>query len=250
MNRRISCFLSFTILALLPALSARAVNPHLVVMAVNSGGDLVAPYDFDPPTLTPGAKGFLIGVDTGDTDPFGALTTVPMSFTGPDLVHKVGIVNGHDRPNFPRIMTQTEAGIQSMHDSVDYAAEDTYLIDKLSSSMGFDPVAEGILGGLATDHYFTVYASANTAGSVPNGVYPLAYVVTTSDVAIFGIIGRDALGAVGYGPFGNRLSFTSPGGTAVLDFATGTIVPEPSSLVLAALGVVGIILLARGTTSV
>ena len=242
MNRQILRLLSFAAFSLLPALSAQAVNPHLVVMAVNSGADLVAPYDFDPPTMTPDAKGFLIGVDTGDTDAFIGLHVNPMMFSGPGLVHKQGIVNAGELSKFPRIMTRHEADAQSIVDIGNYVPEDTYVIDKQSSSMGFDPVAEQYLGGLATDHYFTIYASANTTGNVPNGVYPLAYVVTTSDVAIFGIIGR---GAVGYGPFGNRLSNTSPGGTAVLDFASGTIVPEPSSQVLAALGVVGVLFTAR-----
>ena len=236
MNFRTVYLLSFTASALLPALSAKAVNPHLVVMAVNSGGDLVAPYDFDPPTLTPGAKGFLIGVDTGDLFAVDALVVNPMSFSGPGLVHKQGIVNANKLAKFPRIMTRHEADAQSIVDVTNYVPEDTYLIDKLSSSMGFDPVGEQFLGGLSTDHFFTVYATPNPSGGVPMGVYPLAYVVATSDVGISGVIGWGGQGALSWTPLGELSRF---GGTAVLDFASGTIVPEPSSLVLAALGVIG-----------
>lgn len=245
MNRRITFLLSFAALALLPALSAQAVNPHLVVMAVNSGGDLVAPYDFDPPTMTPGAKGFLIGVDTGDTDAFTGLFVNPMMFSGPGLVHKQGIVNEGDPPTlakFPRIMTRHEASLQSAIDAINYVPEDTYLIDKLSSSMGWEPVLEGTLGGLDSDHFFTVYATPNPIGSVSNGIYPLAYVVTTADTNVTGLIAR---GMLGFDVLGNPDQH-APYAIATLDFTTETIrVPEPSSVVLAALGVVGILFFSR-----
>jgi len=192
MNRRISCFLSFAAFALLPALSAQAVNPHLVVMAVNSGGDLVAPYGFDPPTLTPGAKGFLIGVDTGMNPPGQAsLSVFDLTFSGSRLVHKQGFVNEGDPPTlakFPQIMTRHEADAQSTIDAINYVPEDTYLIDKQSTSMGWAPVLEGTLGGLASDHFFTIYATPNPSGNVPNGIYPLAYVVTTADTNVTGLI--------------------------------------------------------------
>ena len=205
-------------------------------MAVNSGADLVAPYDFDPPTLTPGAKGFLIGVDTGDRFAIDALAVSPMSFSGPGLVHKQGLVNAAKLPKFPRIMTRHEGDAQSIVDVTNYVPEDTYLIDKLSSSMGWEPVGEGLSGGLTSDHFFTIHASPNPSGGTPMGVYPLAYVVTTTDLAISGAIGWGGAGGMGWTPLGNP---TGSGGTAVLDFASGTIVPEPSSLVLAALGVIG-----------
>jgi hypothetical protein len=244
MNRRVPFLLLLAALALLPAQYARAVNPHLVVMAVNSGADLVAPYDFDPPTMTLGAKGFLIGVDTGDLFAMDALIVFPMTFSGSGLVHKQGIVDAGALAEFPRIMTRHEADMQSTVDSTNYVPEDTYLIDKQSSSMGFVPVAEQFIGGLTSDHFFTVYATPDPSGGTPMGIYPLAYVVSTTDVGISGVIGWGGLGAFGWTPLGMQ----SPvGGTAVLDFDSGTIVPEPSTFLLAALAVASMLLIARST---
>lgn len=245
MSRREPSLLLVAAIVLLPAISAKAVNPHLIVLAVNSGADLVAPYDFDPPTMTPGAKGFLIGVDTGDLFAVDALFVNPMSFSGPGLIHKQGVINEGDPPTlakFPRIMTRHEADAQSPLDLTNYVPEDTYLIDKQSSSMGWELFADGALGGLASDHFFTVYATPSPTGNVPMGGYPLAYVVTTSDVGITGIIGWGGAGAVGWTPLG-KLSASR--GTAVLDFASGTIVPEPSSLVLGAMAFAGVLIFAR-----
>jgi len=247
MNLRIA-FFAFGIavaFALLPGVTAKAVNPHLVVMAVNSGGDLVAPYDFIPPTMTPGAKGFLIGVDTGDFVAVDALAVTPMTFSGLGLIHKQGIVNEGDPPTlalFPQIMTRYEANRQSTVDANNYVPEDTYLIDKKSSSMGWGLISVGAAGGSASDHFLTIYATPSATGGTPNGVYPLTYVVTTGDLAISGVIVRGGAGGIGWTPLGQRTNF---GGTAVLDFASGTIVPEPTSLLLAALGMIGLLFVAR-----
>ena len=247
MNRSISCLLAFAAISLLPALSAHAVNPHLVVMAVNSGADLVAPYDFDPPTMTPGAKGFLIGVDTGDRLPpfpfVASQSVIDLTFNGPGLVHKQGIVNAGELAKFPRIMTRHEADAQSIVDVTNYVPDDTYLIDKLSNSMGWEPVSVGLTGGLASDHFFTINATPNPSGGVANGIYPLAYVVTTSDLLLSGLIER---GAQGFDVLGTQVVGLQRPGTAVLDFGMETIrIPEPSSLCLAALGIVGALLFVR-----
>ena len=251
MNHRISCFAWIAAIAFLPALSAKAVNPHLVVMAVNSGGDVVAPYDFDPPTMTPGAKGFLIGMDTGNGPALASSSVHEITFSGPGLVHKegIGIVDDGGHPTlarYPRIMTRHEADLQSVIDSMNYAREDTHMIDKQSSSMGFTPVLEQFLGGLASDHFFKVWGSPNIIGNTPSGIYPLAYVVTSSDVDLTGLIER---GARGFDVLGEPVFPNQRPGTAVLDFTTETIrVPEPSSVVMAVLGVVCVLLYAHGAT--
>src|SRR5689334_8563216 len=110
-----SCMGTRTILAplsvmlVLSVVGSRSHAAKLVVMAVNSGSDITAPYENQPPLLTPGAKGFLLGIDTEDGDAAFALGVQNIHIVGPGLINRlVQASNEELLSSYPKILVRTE----------------------------------------------------------------------------------------------------------------------------------------------
>jgi len=192
-----------------------------VVMAVNSGRDTTSPYLFDPPVLTPGAKGFLIGLDTGS---FGSLLPVAfqdLTFHGPGLVNFDGIDLSNSNLRYsPKVMTRDEALSQGLDDGDlrRYQRDDTYFFASTPNASWSYDVGPGLEGGEAGGTYLR--ATAYTNAVQPNRVIPAFYVVSTGDLTVSGFI---AVQQDGFDVLGNPITHDDHGATARLDFASGTL---------------------------
>ena len=199
---------------------------RLIVMSINSGADITAPFDStQAPLFTPGAFGFLIGVDTQDGSTVDFLGVQELQFQGAGLVNLNGVNANSNLSQPPKIMTRTEAVSQGSLDGFNYLRDDTYVTDHSQStplgSMRWFPVLSGYEGGGAFDDFFRVSAVLGPPpfgfpSDVPGGVYPLAYVVTTSDLTVSGIIARGASGfSPNGGPLGQTLTIALPSPASV-----------------------------------
>lgn len=193
-----------------------------VVMAVNSGRDITSPFISDPPVLTPGAKGFLIGLDTGEYSGSMALAFQDLTFHGLGLVNFDGIdlTNSNLRYS-PKVMTREEAQNQGLDDGDfrRYQRDDTYFIANASDVSWSYDVGPGLEGGEVDGTYFR--ATAYASSLQPNRVIPAFYVVSTGDLTVSGFI---AVNQDGFDVLGNPITHQDYGATARLDFASGTLV--------------------------
>jgi hypothetical protein len=250
------------------AMSPSAHAARLVVLAVNSGGDLRAPYQLQPPTMTPGAKVFLIGIDTEDDSTLeSALAVSQLRFVSTPFGN---VVNQQvDHPNdgqllrYPKILRLSEAQAFGNPDEIDYRRDDSYIIDNATPtpagtqywSLFYPDEVEPSPRGSAID--FT--ASFGALHSTDRFVVPVAYVVTTGCVDVSGVL---LLGSEMYfDVLGGHYDHVNPSVTeAHLDFATGKIVPglaseecvaEPASWIMASLvaAVLAVSVWRRKTTS-
>jgi hypothetical protein len=262
------------------AMATSASAAKLVVIAVNAmqidevvTGDVLVPYvdGSSPPSATApaGAKGFVIGIDTnGDpvdpatnTGPAGRpLGVQDFTFGGPTVVQR-------RNPTVPRPPVQSKETAIGKSGTNDAQLGNPYLIQDDSwwwidsvfpQLTGPDtnpadgspdwlislvPQATGIQGGLnpPADGSMTLTGVFNPTGNVSPGVWSLAYVVATGDVPISGILayGQQSADLVtGVLDVGEKIPHQ-----AILDYETGEIVPvpEPSTLVLAGLALVGMV---------
>ena len=177
------------------AIGSTADAARLVVMAVDSGADLTAPTTSCRP-CSRRAKGFLIGVDTEDVDSVVPLSVSDIQFQGPGLVNRDGI-DLSDGILFtpPKIMRRSEALLQGAADGISYTREDTYMLDQVQSTpqglVAWTPLV--LAGGGSSDNFLSVTAYSGIQPT-SGGIWPLAYVVTTSDLTVSGSIGHGSQG--------------------------------------------------------
>jgi hypothetical protein len=245
---------AFLAVLALAVMASSASAARLVVIAINSGQTpnqaSGAPVpDVNGPADTPGAKGFLIGIDN-TADPAAPLAVQDFTFSGPNLVQR-------QSPNGASLNVQTrgEALLAQLDDpppTSSFSRNDSWWwtaaqdVDSTPGGQlyGFGPVSTGIQGGEPGG------PMTMTGNWVPNpdhspqntapGVWRMAYIVATGNVPISGII---AVGQQGSNMITGELG-PKVGSVGMLDFETGAIVPipEPSTFVLAGLGLVGLAL--------
>lgn len=223
----------------LVAMATSASAAKLVVIAVNSGTGLVA--NAFPPVAA-GSKGFLIGIDN-TADILAPLSFQDLTFSGPGLVQRLApnAFAAEAIPS-PNVNLRNEALSANIPDPVagsTFGANDSWWWNQVQDGLTLAAVSTGLQGGLPGGP-MTYTASFNTIGNVPAGVWRTVYIVATGDAALSGIL---ASGQLGFDlATGAHLPNNSVPSVARLDFASGTIVPipEPSTLVLAALGLVGL----------
>jgi len=234
----------FAVVAVL-AIVANSHAAKLVVMAVNSGDGTTA--GAQPPTLPPGAKGFLIGIDN-HADPIAALAFQDLTFSPTHLVQRLApnsVAMG--TLSSPNVQTQSQAITANSHDDPDgpggttFAADDSWWWNTPytvgSTTLTLTQVSTGIQGG-APGGNMTMTASYNTLDVTPAGIWPIAYIVVTGDMLISGIL---AGGQTGFDLHTGSIvpNKTTPT-QAYLDFETETFPsPEPSTFVLAGMAIGG-----------
>lgn len=221
----------------LVAMATSASAAKLVVIATDSGNGTTS--GSQPPVDPAGSKGFLIGIDNTQ-DPLAPLAFQDITFSGPNLVQRLAPNSfaGGDLDS-ANVQTRSEAGTANVADPVAGSAfvrNDSWWWNQAQDGLTLGPVATGIQGG-APGGPMTMTGSFNLSGNVPAGVWRLAYLVVKADTNVAGLI---ASGSLGFDPLGRA---PSPNNLPViLDFETGTFqaVPEPSTIALAALGLVGL----------
>lgn len=223
-------------LVLLLAMTSVATAAKLVVISVDSGTG--ATPGTQPPVDPLGANGFLIGIDNS-SDPLQPLAVQNLTFSGPGFVQRLApksVLDGNLVS--PNVQLRSEALLANASDSVagsTFGGNDSWWWDQVQNGLTLSPVATGIQGGLPGGP-MTMTGTFNISGAVPGDVWRTAYIVATGDVTISVLI---ASGQHGFDPLGNP---SQTGGTALLSYGTASIVPvpEPSSFVLAALGLIGL----------
>jgi hypothetical protein len=240
--------LSLALLAL-AAMATSASAAKLVTLAMNSGIDTSSPYVNNlPPNLPPGTKGFLIGIDIEDNQVGVPLGVQNIQFN--NVVHQQGQLDelGDAYPTPLNMTTRSSAQLQELNDAAlnapatnAYRRSDTYVMDNVQPGIVgvWTAVGPGFEGGDPGDTFFRITGSLGLPSAVTGpGVVQLAYVIAAGDVPISanGVIAR---GNVGFDPGGNAPG-SAPG--YLLDFETGEIrpIPEPSTVVLAGLAMVGL----------
>jgi PEP-CTERM motif len=248
------------------AIAANANAAKLVVISTNSGtGSTNGAF----PPVGPGQMGFLIGIDCS-TDPQAPLGFQNVTFSGPIVQRLAPVAASTVNPdadppaNFlasPIVQTRSQALIANANgDGVagsTFGANDSWWWDSSQTVGGtaysLTPLPPEVspptdpptflpdyIGGAATGDPMTVLAgSYKISGSVNPGVYRLAYLVTTGPVLIQATL---ASGQNGFDPLGGGGTPGYAGGQAMLtmDGQIVPVVPEPSTIVLAALGLVGL----------
>jgi len=237
-------------LLVLAAMAASASAAKLVVIATNSGTGS-PPVDGAFPPVAAGAKGFLIGIDNNTPEDVASpLAFQDLTFASPGLIQRLApnAAAAEAIPS-PNVQLRNEAlaanGLDPVPGST-FGANDSWWWNQAQTVNGqtltLGPISTGIQGGLPGGPMIMT-GTYNASGNVEHGVWRLAYVEITQDALITGILAA--------GPNGGQFSYDLALGTpdplkmshsAILRFSDGTIqpVPEPSTIVLAALGLVGL----------
>ena len=196
---------------------------RIVVMATNSGSSTTS--NSQPPSAVAGAKGFLIGIDNM-TDPLGPLAFLNLSFSGPGLVQRLA-PNAAAAEAFvtaPNVQQRSTAASANAFDPVagsQFAANDSFWWNQNLNVNGqfytLEPVQAGIQGGLPGGP-MTMTGTYNLTGNVPAGIWPVAYIVTTSNLQVAGILASGGNQFGPWGPVGSMVQLNLDGpsyGTAV-----------------------------------
>jgi hypothetical protein len=203
-----------------------------------------------PQSTAPPVRGLLLAIDFA-ADGLGTVFTAvqDLEVSGP-LVQWTAPIYAADN-TLPSDDVQTRSlallvnadGQDQPPGASNFLREDSYWWDSAQTiggqSRSWSPVATGIEDGAPGDDLMTMTATLGSVGqNTPQGIAKLIYVVTTGDLEIRGVIARTS----------DPQNATDTGGGAVgagymlYHYDTNTLeyVPEPSSFVLAGLGVVAL----------
>jgi hypothetical protein len=222
------------------ATSAQAVA--LKLQAINTAGNstpALPTMGTLPPTLTPNAKGFMIRIlpEDGASVPLGIQN---LNVTGSGLVQVPGpqaYVDADPTALKDPLRVQTRGEANGSRDylndnglpALNYPREDTYLASTNWSIVSTPPSVQP--SGNPGDTLWNIGGAAFSVGSnVPDNGQGIdfLYLVTTADARIKVLIAR--------GQTGTSLDY-------VLNYEAMTLapIPEPSTIVLAGLGLVGLV---------
>lgn len=236
----------------LAAMASMASAANVVIWSVNTGqttNPTQGTMGTNSPQSTPGAKGFLLAIDFS-MDGLGEVFTAVQDFEvmGPIVQWQDPIYASDNALPNDDVQERSHAllvnadGQDMPPGASNFLREDSYWWDSNQTVAG-QAVAWNDLfieDGTPGDGKMTYTGQLGSTGTnVGQGIARLIYVVTTGDLEIRGVIARtaDPQNATdpGGGPVGS-------GGYVVLHFDTMTLeyVPEPSSFVLAGLGVVAL----------
>jgi hypothetical protein len=225
----------------LVAMATSASAAKLVVIATNSGTGNPPVSGSNVPVAPAGAKGYLIGLDNS-TDPVAPLAFQDLTFQGPGLVQRLApAAAAAELIPSQNVQLRSEALAANATDGpgapATFGGNDSWWWNQAQDGLTLAPVATGIVGGLPGGP-MTMTGSYNLSGSVPAGVWRLAYLVVTADTNISGLL---ASGQIPFNALGENPA-TAPSGAIMLRYSDGAIVrvPEPSTIALASMGLVAL----------
>jgi hypothetical protein len=228
------------------AMAASASAAKLVVVATNSGTTNPPADNSGAPVDPAGSKSFIVALDS-TTDPANLpLGFQDLTFQGPGLVQRLApnAFAAEALPT-PDVQTRSQALSANITDPVagsTFGRNDSWWWNAAQNGLTLSPVSTGIQGGLPGGP-MTMTGTFNLSGDTPPGIWYVANLVLTADANVTGLLAPGTDSSKRFNAMGDLPTSPNYNTPIILDYETGTFqyVPEPSSFVLAGMGLIGLV---------
>jgi hypothetical protein len=234
----------------LTTLVSQANAAKLVLVAVNSGTSNPPVMDRSQGPVVPGAKGFLFAVDSTTDPPNQPLGFQDLTFSGPNIVQRLADNSfANEFLDSPHVQTRSQSLVANTSDPVaasTFGRNDSWWWNATQNGLSLAPVSTGIEGGLPGGP-MTMTGTFNLSGDVPPGKWLVAYVVATGNFNVSGLLAPGTDSSRRFNVLGDLPNSPNYNAPSIFYFNQESfIIPEPSSLVLFSLALIGLMAAQRG----